>query len=154
MPTTVVGLFKNPDVVEQVVRDIEALGFPRNEVRVLDEPETQEVTGVMSFPRLDFEVALSRTLTRIGASEAEKENYLRGLRKGGALVFATSADEKVEVAGAVMKRHGAVEIEEGRGPEPYIPAAVGETRSPKHDPPQIAGRVSQAPRYGPGYFAW
>ncbi len=33
MPKTTVGLFENAGIVEDVVREIEALGFPRNEVR-------------------------------------------------------------------------------------------------------------------------
>jgi hypothetical protein len=32
MPKTVVGLFENRGLVNGVVRDIEALGFPRKEV--------------------------------------------------------------------------------------------------------------------------
>jgi hypothetical protein len=56
MPKTAVGLFEKPDLVDGVVREIEALGFPRKEVRTLTVPATSEVTGVMSFPRLDFEV--------------------------------------------------------------------------------------------------
>jgi hypothetical protein len=38
MPKTAVGLFKNPDVVYEVVRDSESVGFRRNEVRTLGEP--------------------------------------------------------------------------------------------------------------------
>jgi hypothetical protein len=72
MPKTAVGLFDKPAVVDDVVREIEALGFPRQEVRKVEEPATFEITGVMSFPRLDFEVDLKRELTRIGA---------RGLRR-------------------------------------------------------------------------
>jgi hypothetical protein len=33
MPKTTVGLFMDAGVVEDVVREIEALGIPRNEVR-------------------------------------------------------------------------------------------------------------------------
>ena len=52
MPKTAVGLFENADLVDNVIREIEGLGFPRKEVRTLMEPATFEVTGVMSFPRL------------------------------------------------------------------------------------------------------
>jgi hypothetical protein len=48
--------------MDGVVREIEAIGFPRKEVRTLTEPAAFEVTGVTSFPRLDFEVNLSREL--------------------------------------------------------------------------------------------
>ena len=68
MPKTAVGLFQHPGVVDEVVREIEALGFPRNEVRTLGEPFSFDATGVMSFPRLEFEVDLIRELKRIGAT--------------------------------------------------------------------------------------
>jgi len=96
MPTTAVGLFEDPRIAEDVVREIEGLGFPRNEIRILDEPATFEVTGVMSFARLDFEVDLLRELTRIGATRAEAEAHIEGLRRGGALVLATGSGEKVD----------------------------------------------------------
>ena len=38
MPKTAVGLFENPGLVEDVVSEIEDLGFPRKEVRTLKEP--------------------------------------------------------------------------------------------------------------------
>jgi hypothetical protein len=84
MPRTAIGLFENPDLVDDVVREIEALGFPRKQVRTQEEPATFDVTGVMSFPRLDFEVDLIRELTRIGATKAEARAYVEGLHRGGA----------------------------------------------------------------------
>ena len=45
MPKTTVGLFEHFGLVGDVVREIEALGFPRNEVRNLKEPAAFEVTG-------------------------------------------------------------------------------------------------------------
>jgi len=118
MPKTAVGLFKDAALVDDIVSDIEAAGFPRQEVHTLEEPAVFDVTGVMSFPRLDFEVALMRELTRIGATKAEAAAYLDGLRRGGALVFATGSDDKVDIAADIMNRHGAVEIEEAAGAEP------------------------------------
>lgn len=38
MAKTAVGLFENPDLVDEVVRDLEAGGFPRKDVRILGEP--------------------------------------------------------------------------------------------------------------------
>jgi hypothetical protein len=37
MPKTVVGLFENPAAVEDIVREVEALGFPQREVRTIEE---------------------------------------------------------------------------------------------------------------------
>ena len=128
MPKTTVGLFEDAGIVEDVVREIEALGFPRNEVQVVGEPATFEVTGVMSFGRLDFEVHLMRELTRIGATKAEAQAYIDGLRRGGALVFATGTDNNVDAAADIMNRHGAIEIEETSGPEPRAPACCSRGR--------------------------
>jgi len=153
MPKTVVGLFEKPGLVDGVVREIEALGFPRNEVRTLTEPADFEVTGVMSFPRLDFEVELTRGLTRIGATKEEAKAYVRGLRRGGALVFATGSDEKVEAAADIMNRDGAVEIEESSGPEPQLPGVVRESLTPMRDSPVLAGRIRE-PGDGAAFFVW
>lgn len=144
MPKTAVGLFENPGVVDDVVREIEALGFPRNEVRRLDEPSSFGTTGVMSFPRLDFEVDLARELTRVGATKGEALAYLAGLRRGGALVFATGTDQRVDAAAAIMNRRGAVEIEETSGPEPHLGNVVRGAAAPTHDSPVQAGRVRES----------
>jgi hypothetical protein len=153
MPKTVVGLFENSGLVDDVVREIESLGFPRQEVRTLQEPKTFEVTGIMSFPRLDFEVDLSRELTRIGATSAESQAYIEGLRRGGALAFATGTPEKVQAAADVMARYGAREIEETDGPVPQLPEVVHANITPMRDGPVMAGRISQAGG-GPRVFVW
>ncbi|MEO8049806.1 MAG: hypothetical protein ABI833_05270 [Acidobacteriota bacterium] len=153
MPKTAVGLFKNPDLVEDIVREIETLGFPRNEIRTLEEPASFEVTGVMSFPRIDFEVDLIRALTRVGATKAEAETYVEGLRRGGALVFATGSDEKVDAAADIMNRRGAAEVEKTSGSEPYLPHVVRESMTPVRDSPVLVGRIRQS-GVGAGFFVW
>jgi hypothetical protein len=153
MPKTAVGLFAIPDLVDRVVREIEALGFPRKEVRTLTEPATFEVTGVMSFPRLDFEVDLSRELARIGATKAESQVYVEGLRRGGALIFATGEDEQVDAAADIMNRHGATEIEEPRGPEPQLPGVVHASMTGMRGSPVLAGRIRE-PGSGAAFFVW
>jgi hypothetical protein len=139
MMKTVVGLFENPDHVYDVVRDIEALGFARKAVRSAEaEPATFDLTGVMSFPRIDFEVDLIRALTRIRAAGADVRAYLEGLRHGGSLVFATGSDEKVVAAADTMNRHGAVEVEETTGPEPQILRLSRASVTPVPDNPIMA----------------
>ena len=142
MPRTAVGLFENPRAAESVVGEIEALGFPRREVRILEEPTSFDVTGVMSFPRLDFEVALIRELTRIGTTKGEAQAYVQGLRRGGALVFATGSDQNVESAADIMNRRGALEIEQVTGGEPLLGHVERANTTPMRDSPIIAGRIS------------
>jgi hypothetical protein len=153
MPKTVVGLFENSRLVDVVVHEIEALGFPRQEIRTLKEPRTFEVTGVMSFARLDFEVDLSRELARIGATTPEAEAYVGGLRRGGALAFATGSDEQIRSAAEVMSLYGAVKIEEVNGAEPQLPGVVHANLTPMRDGPVVAGRISQDGG-GPRCFVW
>jgi len=153
MPKTAVGLFEKPGLVDGVVHEIEALGFPRTEVRSLAEPATFEVTGVMTFPRLDFEVDLNRELARIGATKAESQGYVAGLRRGGALVFATGAEEMVDAAADIMNRNGATEIEELRGADPRLSGVVRASMTPLRDSPVLAGRVRE-PGGGAAFFVW
>jgi hypothetical protein len=152
MPKTVVGLFENPALVDDAVREIEALGFPRQEVRTLQEPVSFAVTGVMSFPRLDFETDLSRELSRIGATDPEAHAYVEGLRRGGALVFATGSDEQIASASRVMNSRGAAEIEEVIGTEPQMPV-VSHRLMPRRDTPVLAGRVRESGG-GACVFVW
>jgi hypothetical protein len=153
MPKTVVGLFKNARLVDEAVREIEALGFPRQEVRTMREPADFGVTGVMSFPRLDFEVDLGRELHRIGATIPETRAYVEGLRRGGALVFATGADEELEAAGNIMNRLGAVEIEEVTGTEPEMAGVVQQGTMPALDNSVQAGRIRPV-NGGACFFVW
>jgi hypothetical protein len=159
MHKTAVGLLESAEHVDDVIREIEALGFPRNEVRALAEPAIFEGTGVMSFPRLDFEVDLRRELIRMGATKSEVEAYVDGLRRGGALIFATASDgdkkvkADVEAAAAVMNRHGAVGIEETTSAEPYLPRAARESMTLTGDRSVTAGRIRQ-PGGGACCFVW
>lgn len=154
--TTVIGLFRNADPVEEVILEIEACGLSRNEVRVLEEPEGFEVSGVMSFPRLDFEVDLTRALRVIGATEAETKAYIRELQRGGALVFATSSsNEEIAAAAEIMNRHGAAGIEKGQGQAPRALHAVqGVSSGPSHEAAGSGGQVGRIQPGGSAYFVW
>jgi hypothetical protein len=153
MPTTVVGLFENPDLLNDAIREIEALGIPRQEVRSEKEPASFDVTGVMSFPRLDFEVDLGRELTRIGATEPESQAYVEGLQRGGALAFATGSEEQVTAAGNIMNRRGAIEIEKVSGSEPRLPHVVHENMSPARQGTVMTGRIRESDG-GAAFFVW
>ncbi len=153
MPKTAVGLFENPGVVDDVVREIESVGFPRNEVRTLGEPLDLAVTGVTSIPHIDFEVSLTRELMRIGATKSQAGAYVEGVRRRGVLVFATGLDEKVDMAAQIMNRHGAVEVEETTGPEPLLPHGAHQSMTPVRDSPVQAGRLLE-PSGGAAFFVW
>ncbi len=121
MAKTAVGLFENPGSVDELVRDLEASGFLRDDVRVLGEPREMPGSGLMSTPHSDFEVALVRDLKAFGVIEVDAEAYVQGVRRGGVMVFATASGEKANAATEIMNRHGAVEIEEIGAPQPHLP---------------------------------
>jgi hypothetical protein len=153
MSKTAVGLFENPGLADQVVRDLEASGFPRNDVRIIGEPRDMPGTGVMSTPRTDFQVELDRDLRKIGATEPEAKAYVLGVKRGGVLVFATGSNEKVDNAAEIMNRHGAQEVEELIGREPNPDSLISENVPPVHDSSVQTGRTRQAGG-GARLFSW
>jgi hypothetical protein len=112
-----------------------------------------DVAGITSIPRIDFEVGLNRELRTIGASDLEAAAYVRGVRRGGVIVFATGSNEAVDRAAAVMNRRGAMEVEELIGREPGTGSlSVGST-PPVLDSGAQTGRVRQSGG-GARMFAW
>lgn len=155
MPKTAVGLFKNLGDVNDVIREVQVIGLPRNEIRTLGEPLNLAVDGVMSIGRIDFEVDLFRELSRMGASRAEAEAYVDGVRRGGVLVFATGPDEKVDQAVEIMNRHGALETAEEAAVEPHLhtaPHSVYSGVTGARESSVQTGRLRQSG--GACYFVW
>jgi hypothetical protein len=153
MAKTAVGLFENPGSVEEVVRELNASGIPQKDVRVLGEPREMAGSGVMSTPRTDFEVDLIRDLRAIGAAEADAEAYVRGVRRGGVMVFATGSPEKADAAAAIMNQNCAVEIEELSASAPHLPSTVGDDAPSGRDSSIQVGRV-RSPGAGARLFVW
>jgi hypothetical protein len=139
MAKTAVGLFENPGSVDEVVRELKASGIPQKDVRVLGEPREMAGSGVMSTPHTDF--------------EADAEAYVRGVRRGGVMVFATGSPEKADAAAEIMNHHCAVEIEELSASVPHLPSTVGDDVAPGRDGSVQAGRV-RSPGAGARLFVW
>jgi hypothetical protein len=153
MAKTAVGLFESSGSADEVVRDLEASGFLRSDVRILKEPLEMAGSGLMSTPHTDFEVGLTRDLTAFGVLEGDAEAYVRGVRRGGVMVFATGSGEKADAATEIMNRHGAVELEEISALRPQLPISdQGEMTATRVDSVQI-GRV-RSPGSGARMFVW
>jgi hypothetical protein len=146
-------LFENPGLADQVVRDLEASGFPRNDVRILSESVDMPGSGVMGIPNIDFEVSLNRELRTIGASGPEAEAYVKGVRRGGVLVFASGSNERIDAAAEIMNRHSPIDVEELTGGELDLPSTTGENATPTHARSVQTGRVRQSGG-GARVFAW
>jgi len=153
MAKTAVGLFENSELADEVVRDLEATGFLRADVRILKEPVEMAGSGVMSTPHTDFEVGLTRDLTAFGVLEGDAEAYVQGVRRGGVMVFATGSGKKADKATEIMNRHGAVELEEISASRPELPTSdQGEATHVGASSIQI-GRV-RSPGSGARMFVW
>ncbi len=72
MAKTPVGLYEHPDLANQVVHDLDARAFSRNEIRILGKPREMSGDRVTSIPRTDFEMGLDRELKAIGASDPNR----------------------------------------------------------------------------------
>lgn len=120
MARAAVGLFENSQSVDGIINDLEASGFPRNDIRILSEPQDMAGSGMMSTAHTDFEVDLIRELRTVGAAEADAEAYVKGVRGGGVIIFASGSDEKVDAAAEIMNRHSAVELEELAESKPHL----------------------------------
>ena len=148
-----VGLFENSYLVDEIVHDLEASGFPRDGIRVLSEPRDIAGSGMMSTPHTDFEVDLVQELRTMGATEAEADTYVQGVRRGGVIVFATGSSQKAEAAAKIMNHHHAVEIEELSASEPHLPGAHRDSITPGRNTSVQSGRV-RTTGGGAHLFVW
>ena len=153
MAKTAVGLFENSELADEVVRDLQATGFLRTDVRILKEPLEMAGSGLMSTPHTDFKVELTRDLTAFGVLEGEAEAYVRGVRRGGVMVFVTGLGKKVDMATEIMNRHGAVELEEISALRPDLPTSDQGEPTPVRAPSVQIGRV-HSPGSGARMFVW
>ena len=153
MAKTAVGLFENSELADEVVRDLEATGFLRTDVRILKEPLDMAGSGLMSTPHTDFEVELTRDLAAFGVLEGEAEAYVQGVRRGGVMVFATGLGKKADTATEIMNRHSAVELEEISASRPDLPTSDQGEATLLRAPSVQIGRI-RSPGSGARMFVW
>jgi hypothetical protein len=153
MARTVVGLFENLALANQVALELKATGLPPDEIRVLVDPLDLPVHGLLSTPHTDFMASLCRDLREVGATEEEAQAYVLGVQRGGALVFATGPADKVDASAQIMNQHKATDVEELAGLEPALPAAayIGEATVRRES--ILTGRIRQSGG-GARIFVW
>jgi hypothetical protein len=152
MARTAVGLFLDRRAADDAIRELEADGFARQDIRVVGEALGMSEPGTMSIAHTEFEVNLIRVLRSIGATEKDAECYVEGLRRGGVIVFAAAPDEKADEAIEIMNHHNPAEIEELKATAPHL---ASEQRAIFHDHRAAtqSGRVSVSGS-GARLFVW
>jgi hypothetical protein len=151
MPQTAVGLFENPELADEVVRDLAANGFREKDVQILSEPTEIAFDGPASTPRTDFEVDLTRDLRAVGVGKEDADAYVEGVRRGAVIVFVTGFRDKAEKAAEIMNEHGAVEIEKISASRLELPSEAEQL--PARDPSIQTGRV-RSNGSGARLFVW
>jgi hypothetical protein len=152
MARTVVGLFDNQSLANQVAGELKETGVPSCEIRVLVNPLDLAVNNQMSTPHTDFIAALSRDLREIGATDEEANVYVNGVENGGALVLATGTAEQVDAVASVMNKHHAAEVEKLAGLEPALPATHLGSGAVRQES-TLTGRIRQSGG-GARIFVW
>ena len=153
MADTAVGLFEDRETADAVVDALRANGIPGNGIRVLSQPVASPVESPTSTPAIDFAAAISRDLRSMGATEADSEAYLAGVRRGNVLVMATGSTAQAETAISVMNAYEPVEVEEFAGFAPAMPAVRGK-EVPAHDSISLDSDQARAKSEGARVFSW
>ena len=153
MSQTAVGLFVNASEVDEVVLELQASNFRRQEIRLLREPSNTPETGIMGHLSCDFEVRLQCDLRAMGASVWEANVYAQRIRRGDVLVLASGSDLEVENASEIMNRHGAVVVREMTGAKPDLSGTMTLSTPPTPADSSQTGRIRQSSG-GARMFVW
>lgn len=150
MAKTAVGLFENSELASEVVLDLVANGFFKNDVRVLGEPREMAGGGLMSTPH--------RSGVDSGSDRVRGRRSRRGrlrsrnpARKGHGLCH--RCGRQGSGGTEIMNRHGTVEIEKISAGRLELPNAGQGEELPVHDPSVQTVRF-RSPGSGARLFVW
>ena len=99
MANTIVSLFDNNTNLQNIIRDLTALGIARNDINTMGSD-----SGSASN--------LPSTLSSYGVPENAARVYQEGVRRGGTLLTVRVGDDMVDSAMDVIHKYGAVDINE------------------------------------------
>lgn len=150
MPKTIIGLFAKPSEASEVVRELVAMGFARDDIgfiakaagsELAQDPDSTRATvaavkdaDVDNTPgTADTAPNLRAALAKIGMAEEEAEHLAGAMRRGGTLVSAEGDDAMVDHALALLERHHAYTGVIGPPGEQRVPLPE-EPISAKHHP--------------------
>jgi len=111
MAYTVLGLFDNISDVNEVKRELSALGIPDSQVRV-SQQTTATARSASQEEDKGFWHSLKEMFTGDDEGYRDVDYYAEGTRRGGILVSVEASDDRAEAAAEVLRRHNAVNIDE------------------------------------------
>ncbi len=105
MARMVVGLYPTAVDGENVMRELQAAGFSRNDISIIrKEPETRRSEE-------DEKRAIINDLTKRGATHEDADIYAEGIIRGHVLVTCKTEDKDADKAADIMARHKAADLE-------------------------------------------
>ncbi len=119
---TVVGLFNSTSAAQQVKQTLIADGYDASDVKLVandanddnDEYETSGSTGGDTSTGTGVGAKISHFFSSLmGGDEDAHHHYATGVNAGGALLTVTTSDDEAAEVAALLKQHGARDIEGG-----------------------------------------
>ena len=108
MSKTVVGLFNSKSEAEQVKQTLVSSGYETGKVSIVASGDTGSTEGEGIGQKIS---SFFSSLT--GGDEHAHNHYATGVNSGGALLTVTAADEDANAVAALLKQHGARDIDGG-----------------------------------------
>lgn len=112
MAYTVLGLFDSMSDVNEVKRELKALGIPDSDIRVTQQSSATAQGGAAYSEDKGFWKSLKEMFTGDDEGYRDADYYAEGTRRGGILVSVDVSDERAESAADILRRHNAVNIDE------------------------------------------
>jgi stress response protein YsnF len=114
MTKTLVALYETVTTAAQVVQELIADDFARNDIHLaLDHTTSHAVHNAIGVQEAAYEGAhVVETLADLGVPYDEAYAYTEGVRRGGALVVVESSEERAERGMAILQRLHPVNIHE------------------------------------------
>ncbi|HVX66438.1 MAG TPA: hypothetical protein VHA11_07545 [Bryobacteraceae bacterium] len=129
MAKAVIGMFDKNAHAEEVVRELQSVGFSGDDLQIVVNRPDLETGPALGGPLEDMgtesglgagtatassthRAGIIRALRSMGVPEEQAEEYAEGVSRGAALVIARSSDERADAAADLMDHHNALRVEE------------------------------------------
>ncbi len=119
MAKTVVGLFGSTREAQRVKEDLVSEGYSESDIRVVSNDSGSATTsssdaGTSRDAGHDtgFGATISNFFRSLTGGSSDEEHYTEGVRRGGALVMVTVADERAAELTSVLESYGAQNVED------------------------------------------
>ena len=138
---TVVGLFSTTAAAEKVRQTLLSEGYEVKNVSVVANDEGPVATSGSSTTAAGVGHKIGEFFSNlVGGDEHAHHHYATGVNAGGALLTVTTTDEEANEVAALLKQHGARDIEGGHDSKAYEGERMNETAIPIVEEELVVGK--------------